>query len=493
LHGPVKGVFSLPERGPEQPTTHILERSSDAIVIVCLTDKVVLGANEAFFAATGHSHDELAGRQAHDLFSQDGLSDRPATLDQLEPLRTIAGAPTALWTRAGELRCGHLSALVVDGYGGRDTVAVCAIRDIRDPTPTERRLVARARFTRVVEAGGPRLEVAARAIRALGESLRWEFGALWLMRPQTQSLSCAAVWRSPWSELTALEESTRRTTYQPGVGLVGRLWRHRRAVWVTDASAERVSDPCRRLDEVGDPVRGWFGFPVWAAEEMVGIVELFSRQIRQPDHELLQMTEELGRLIGRRLGDAQGRPECPDRVMADIGRTRPRGEEPPPENVSSILRGLRGAATAVAGAMEQRSGVWSMQGSPEWLHELAATVGKLDRLLEDAMERRQGDLPEGQSAAVTVDPGAEPPMAIPTGLTLKAVSRRTGIPAATLRTWERRYGFLRPARSASGYRLYGEREVSQVLQAKRLLEQGVRIGAAMEMVMRASDRPQAAG
>jgi hypothetical protein len=42
-------------------------------------------------------------------------------------------------------------------------------------------------------------------MRALGESLRWEFGALWLMTPETQGLSCAVVWRSPWVDLTALE------------------------------------------------------------------------------------------------------------------------------------------------------------------------------------------------------------------------------------------------------------------------------------------------
>jgi PAS domain S-box-containing protein len=477
----------------EQPTTHILERSSDAIVIISLTDKVVLGANEAFFAVTGHSHDELRGQHVHDLFSQVGLGDRPTTPDQLEPLGAFAGAPAALWTRAGELRYGHLSALRVDGYGGRDAVAVCAIRDIRDPTPTERRLAARVRLTRVVEAGGPLLEVATRAMRALGESLRWELGALWVMTPQTQSLSCAVVWRSPWTELAALEESSRRTTYPPGVGLVGRLWRHRRAMWVTDVLAERVSDPQRRLDEVGDRVHGWFGFPVGAGDEMVGIVEFFSRQVRQPDYELLEMTEELGRLIGRHLGDARGRPTCPGRAMARIGQARPRGEEPPPETVPSIARGPREAATTVAGAMDQRSEARSTQGSPEWLRELAAIVGKLDRLLEDAMERRQGDLPEGQSEVVSADPGAEPPMVVPTGLTLKAVSRRTGIPAATLRTWERRYGFLRPVRSANGYRLYGEREVAQILQVKRLLEQGVRIGAAMETVMGTSRRPQAAG
>ena len=493
MQTPVKGLFHPAEPGMEQPTTYILERSSDAIVIIGLTDKVVLGANEAFFAVTGHSHNELVGRHVQDLFLEVGSDDRPSTVDELERLGAFADAPTALWTRTGELRYGHLSALLVDGYGGHDAVAVCTIRDIRDPAPAERRLAAGARFARVVEAGGPRLEVAAQAMRALGESLRWEFGALWLMTPERQRLSCAVVWRSPWADLTALEESSRRSTYPPGVGLVGQLWQHREAMWVTDVLAERISDPHRPLDEVGEVVHGWFGFPVRAGDDIVGIVEFFSRQSRQPDEELLEMTEELSRLIGRHLGDADGRLERADRKIAPISRPRPGAKESPPATVSSILRGLGKAATTVAGAMEQRSDVRSMQESSELLQELAASVGKLDRLLEGTTERGQGDLPERRSSAVPARPSAEPPMTIPTGLTLKAVSRRTGIPAATLRTWERRYGFLRPARSANGYRLYGEQEIAQVLQVKRLLEQGVRIGAAMEMVMGASHRPQAAG
>jgi MerR family transcriptional regulator, light-induced transcriptional regulator len=69
-----------------------------------------------------------------------------------------------------------------------------------------------------------------------------------------------------------------------------------------------------------------------------------------------------------------------------------------------------------------------------------------------------------------------------TRLTLNAVSRRTGIPASTLRTWERRYGFVSPTRSASGYRLYGKEEIALVLEIKQLLDQGVRIGEAMVTV-----------
>jgi MerR HTH family regulatory protein len=85
------------------------------------------------------------------------------------------------------------------------------------------------------------------------------------------------------------------------------------------------------------------------------------------------------------------------------------------------------------------------------------------RLLEGAVEPNYGDRRERQPWAVTIPWSTERLPRIPAGLTLKAVSRRTGIPAATLRTSERRYGFARPMRSANGYRLYGEEEIARVL------------------------------
>jgi PAS domain S-box-containing protein len=142
----------------EQFSARILERSSDAIIVIRLADRTVLGANEAFFAVTGHPQHELVGRHVHHLLVQLGSVDGPKTVDALEELGALADVPTGLWTQAGELRYGNLSALVVDADGHRGVV--CIIRDVRDPTPDERRLAARQRFIRTVEVGGPRLEVA---------------------------------------------------------------------------------------------------------------------------------------------------------------------------------------------------------------------------------------------------------------------------------------------------------------------------------------------
>src|SRR5206468_10370316 len=54
-------------------------------------------------------------------------------------------------------------------------------------------------------------------------------------------------------------------------------------------------------------------------------------------------------------------------------------------------------------------------------------------------------------------------------LTIGALSRATGIPPATLRTWERRYDFPRSSRKPSGHRLYSTEEVPNLLRIKSAL------------------------
>jgi len=43
---------------------------------------------------------------------------------------------------------------------------------------------------------------------------------------------------------------------------------------------------------------------------------------------------------------------------------------------------------------------------------------------------------------------------------MKAVEQQTGISAATLRAWERRYALVEPQRTPSGYRLYSDRNIA---------------------------------
>ena len=61
---------------------------------------------------------------------------------------------------------------------------------------------------------------------------------------------------------------------------------------------------------------------------------------------------------------------------------------------------------------------------------------------------------------------------------IRTVSRLTGVPAVTLRAWERRHGIIHPTRTDKGHRLYTEGDVDRVRQVVALLERGVAVGQA---------------
>ena len=56
--------------------------------------------------------------------------------------------------------------------------------------------------------------------------------------------------------------------------------------------------------------------------------------------------------------------------------------------------------------------------------------------------------------------------------TVKHAAELTGIPADTLRMWERRYGVVTPDRSESGYRLYDDAALRRLQAMHTLVDSG---------------------
>ena len=56
--------------------------------------------------------------------------------------------------------------------------------------------------------------------------------------------------------------------------------------------------------------------------------------------------------------------------------------------------------------------------------------------------------------------------------TIKEAALRAGVTVPLLRAWERRYGIVRPSRTASGYRLYDDASIERVRAMRRLVNEG---------------------
>ena len=65
--------------------------------------------------------------------------------------------------------------------------------------------------------------------------------------------------------------------------------------------------------------------------------------------------------------------------------------------------------------------------------------------------------------------------------TASEVETRTGVPATTLRQWERRYGFPSPSRTAGGYRMYSPLDLSCIAFIQARQDEGVPVSRAVEL------------
>lgn len=75
---------------------------------------------------------------------------------------------------------------------------------------------------------------------------------------------------------------------------------------------------------------------------------------------------------------------------------------------------------------------------------------------------------------------------------IQSVAEMTGVAAATLRAWERRYGVPAPRRTTSAYRLYSDRDVELIRRVRELCDGGMAPSEAAKLVLAsAGEREQA--
>ena len=67
-----------------------------------------------------------------------------------------------------------------------------------------------------------------------------------------------------------------------------------------------------------------------------------------------------------------------------------------------------------------------------------------------------------------------------------AVARMVRVPPATLRTWEERYGLVKPDRSGGGHRLYSRRDVERLRFVADRVREGISPGDAHRLLTEAS-------
>ena len=148
-----------------------------------------------------------------------------------------------------------------------------------------RRLHAQYAVARALAESSSLAEAAPRILRAICEPLGWEHGGLWRVDAEAGVMRCVETWQAPGLAFPGFEEASRRLAFAPGEGLPGRVWESRRPAFIPDVA---VDDNFPRAGVASrEGLRGALGTPILLGEQVLGVLEFFSREIARPDEELL--------------------------------------------------------------------------------------------------------------------------------------------------------------------------------------------------------------
>ena len=171
------------------------------------------------------------------------------------------------------------------------------IRDITDRRRAERRLVSQYAVTRILAEAATLEEAVPKIIQAIGESLEWDLGLFWRADTATGVLRCFDQWKAPSVQADPFTLDIWQRVLTRGEDLPGRIWSSGKSAWVADVTTDASFNRGALARQVG--FHGAVGFPIVVGNEVEGVIEFFSRQVRQPDDELLRMVEDIGLKIGQ--------------------------------------------------------------------------------------------------------------------------------------------------------------------------------------------------
>jgi PAS domain S-box-containing protein len=159
-----------------------------------------------------------------------------------------------------------------------------------------RTLALEYHLTRVLAESDTRSEAAPPILQAICESAEWEVGALWEVDEDAGVIRCVETSHSS-AGAPGFEKLTRNSVFTPGIGLPGRVWQSGEPHWLTNLANDENFP--RIACAVQEGLRSAYGFPSLLGDRVTGVLEFFSRELREPDEEMIKWISAVGNHIGQ--------------------------------------------------------------------------------------------------------------------------------------------------------------------------------------------------
>jgi len=178
------------------------------------------------------------------------------------------------------------------------TLSLAAI--ITERKQAERHLGGSLSVTRILAESPALADALPRMLQRICNTFGWEVGAMWGLDSAAGALRCLKVWPAQGHQglgASRFELMSYEYIFEPGVGLPGRVWKDLKPAWIPDVTKDDNFPRAHAASAAG--LHAAFGFPILSGEKFLGVMEFFSREIREPDETLLATFRGIGSQIGQ--------------------------------------------------------------------------------------------------------------------------------------------------------------------------------------------------
>jgi PAS domain S-box-containing protein len=180
---------------------------------------------------------------------------------------------------------------------GTATHVLILVEDITERKQAEFRRSVLLEITQTLAEATEMKTAAADLLQAVCDHLPWDFGTLWQVTDEQSPLQCLAFWPPDGTDLAVFREATLELRFLREFGLPGRVWADAQPLWLPDLSVE-PNFPRQNAAKACD-LHAAFAFPIMLRGEVLGVIEFFSRTVREPDGPMVELFASLGAQVGQ--------------------------------------------------------------------------------------------------------------------------------------------------------------------------------------------------